>query len=65
MADEIRNQILTNAQAPAEASSDMGSVKQHSLGDLIEADKYLTGKDAVSKGRRGLRFTKLIPPGSV
>lgn len=48
---------------PAEVSGDAGSVKQHSLSDLIAADKYLAARCATTKARRGLRFTKLVPPG--
>lgn len=56
---------LTTALAgPAEVSGDAGSVKQHSLGDLIEADKYLAAKCASRTARRGLRVTKLIPSGT-
>lgn len=64
MADEIKDAILENAQGPAEASGDSGSVKMHSLKDQIEADKYLAGKNAARLPHRGLRFTKLVPPGT-
>lgn len=56
--------ILANAQGPAQASSDAGSFTQQKLTDLIEADRYLASKCAGSKTSRGLRFTKLVPPGA-
>ena len=65
MADDLADSIRQNAQGPAQASGDAGSVQQHSLADQIAADKYLAGKDAVKKPARGLRFNKFIPPGSI
>lgn len=59
--DEI---IRENAQGPAEAHGDSGGVKQHSLKDQIEADRYLASKQAAKMKSRGLRFSKLSPPGS-
>ena len=40
------------------------SVQYHSIKDLIEADRYLSAKTAAGKKHFGLRFTKLIPPGT-
>jgi hypothetical protein len=56
--------IRENAQGPAEAHGDSGGVKQHSLKDQIEADRYLASKEAAKTKSRGLRFTKLSPPGA-
>lgn len=41
------------------------SVEGHSLRDQIEADKYLSGRSetAANLPERGLRFSKMIPPG--
>lgn len=64
MADELDDTIRQNAQGPAKASGDAGSVEQHKLSDQIDADKYLASKDAASKKLRGLRFNKLVPPGT-
>jgi len=63
MADDLDNTIRQNAEGPARASGDAGSVEQHKLTDQIEADKYLAGKDAAKSKNRGLRFNKLVPPG--
>lgn len=56
--------IHENARGPAEAHGDSGGVKQHSLKDQIQADRYLASKQAAKKKSRGLRFSKLSPPGS-
>jgi len=63
MTDHLDETIRQNAQGPAKVASDAGSVEQHSLSEQIEADKYLSAKEAVQKTRRGLRFNKLVPPG--
>lgn len=64
MADELDDTIRDNAKGPAKVTGDAGSVEQHPLPDQIEADKHLAAKEAVKKKRRGLRFNKLIPPGT-
>lgn len=64
MSDEITEAIETNATGPAEASGDVGSVKQHPLRDQIEADRYLRSQAAASSGKRGLVITRLSPPGT-
>lgn len=67
MANEPNNldqSILENAQGPAEAHGDTGGVKQHSLKDQIEADRYLAAKQAAQSKSRGIGFTKLAPPGA-
>jgi hypothetical protein len=65
MADELDDAIRQNAQGPAKASGDAGSVEQHPLPEQIEADKYLAAKDAAKSKSRGLRFNKLVPPGTI
>jgi len=64
MADELEDTILENAQGPAKASGDAGSVEQHKLTDQIEADRYLASKQAAKSKRRGLVFNKIVPPGA-
>jgi hypothetical protein len=56
--------LNTVAADPAEMSGDAGSVKNHNLKDLIEHDRYMLAKDASASARRGLRITRLIPPGT-
>jgi hypothetical protein len=60
----LENKIRENAEGPAKASGDAGSVEQHPLPDQIEADRYLASKEAAKQPRRGLRFNKLVPPGA-
>lgn len=64
MADDLKDTILDNAQGPARAAGDAGSIEQHKLTDQIAADKYLASKDATKSKRRGLQFNKLVPPGA-
>lgn len=68
MTEELEDSILTNAQGPAEARGDSGSMRQHSLRDQIEADRYLAGKTAVAdrtKKTIGVRLIQLVPPGGI
>lgn len=67
MSDELASKIDTVAQGPASVSTDAGTVTAQSIPDMIAADKYLASRQAVAGGNthRGLRFNKLIPPGSV
>ena len=46
MAKELIETIEENAQGPAQVSGDSGSMKQHSLKDQIEADRYLKSRQA-------------------
>jgi len=53
------------ARQPAKASVDGQSVEQHPLKDQIEADRYLASKDAARKPGLGIKFAKIVPPGSI
>ncbi len=46
MADSLDDTIRENAQGPAKASGDSGSMEQHKLPDQIAADRYLASKTA-------------------
>ena len=64
--DTLENSIQENAAGPRRASGDAGSVEQHPLGDQIAADKYLAGKEAVSKNpAKAFTRVKIVPPGTV
>ena len=63
MADNLDDTIRDNAQGPAKAAGDAGSMEQHKLPDQIAADRYLASKAATKSKRRGLVFNKLVPPG--
>ena len=64
MPEDLDQSIRDNAAGPAEAHGDSGGMKQHSLKDQIEADRYLASKKAAANKNRGLRFTKIAPPGA-
>jgi hypothetical protein len=61
---DLDDTIEQNAKGPAKAAGDAGSVEQHPLPDQIEADRYLASKEATKQKQRGLRFNKLVPPGT-
>jgi hypothetical protein len=66
MADEttsIADAIRESAAGPKKASNDAGSVEQHPIADQIAADRYLASKEAVSRRNRGLRLSRIVPPG--
>lgn len=64
MSEDLDDTIRQNAQGPAKASGDAGSVEQHKLSDQVDADRYLKSKEAANSKRRGLAFNKLVPPGA-
>ncbi len=64
MADDLEQAIRDNADGPAKASGDAGSVEQHKLPDQIAADRYLASKQAARSKRLGLRITRIVPPGA-
>lgn len=64
MAKEIEDVIQDTAEGPKEAASGDVMVKQHDLGDLIDADRYLKSKDAANTGF-GVRRFKVKPPGGL
>jgi len=61
---ELEEQLRRNAAAPAEASNETGSVKQHSLRDQIELDKHLANKAAAASSKLPIRFGRFISPGA-
>lgn len=64
MADDLSQTIAENAQGPAKASGDSGSMEQHPLPDQIAADKYLESKKATRRQGLGIGLKKLVPPGT-
>ena len=68
MSDELRDKIADVASGPKRVRTDAGEVESQDVAAMIEADKYLSAKAAASSGtntRRGLRFNRLIPPGTI
>ena len=52
--------IGDTAAAPQFAQNDDGTIRQHDLDKMIEADRYVQGKKPVDTKCRGLRFNKII-----
>jgi hypothetical protein len=65
MTEGLESAIQENAQGPAKASGDSGSVEQHPLPDQIAADRYLESKKAARGKGLGIGMKKLVPPGTV
>jgi hypothetical protein len=67
MSDELRQKISDVASGPKRVRTDAGEVEAQDVASMIEADKYLSAKaaSAGSNTRRGLRFNKLTPPGTI
>jgi len=61
MTEDLANTIRENANGPKRARGDSSEMEQHSLAEQVEADRYLSSKQAMKKGR-GFRMTKLSPP---
>ena len=64
MAEDLDQTIRDNADGPARAAGDSGSMEQHKLSEQIAADRYLASKQAAKSKRLGLRITKIVPPGA-
>lgn len=67
MSEELRSAIESTATGPKRVRTDAGEVEAQDISQQIEADKYLSARSAVSAAgnrHRGLRFSKLIPPGT-
>ena len=65
MTDALDNSIKTNAEGPAKASGDSGSVEQHKLPDQIATDKYLESKKASRSKGLGIKLAKIAPGGTL
>tara|TARA_R110002072_G_scaffold238769_3_gene396394 strand:- start:15595 stop:15789 length:195 start_codon:yes stop_codon:yes gene_type:complete len=56
---EARPDINTAAGKAKEIVADGVKVTRHGLKDLIEADEYLAGRDAVKRKNRGLQISPI------
>jgi hypothetical protein len=65
VADDLGDVIQEAASEPEEATVDGVHVKQRSLSEVIEADKYSCAKRAMRQKNFGLTRVKIIPPGTV
>ena len=60
----LKSAIEEAAAAPESVAADGVVVRGRSIDDLIKADKYLAEQAAAAKPHRGLRFSRVIPPGA-
>jgi len=66
MAEDVENAIRESAQGSASAEADGAKATRHPLPDVIEADKYLAGKDAVRRNpAKAFTRVKIVRPGTV
>jgi hypothetical protein len=61
----LKETLFENAKGPRRVQGDAGSVEQHSLQDLIAAERFLQSKKAVQNKGLGIRFIKISPDGTV
>lgn len=64
MEEDLNDVINDNAQGPKRVQGDEATVENHSLQDQIAADRYLASKKAAGNKSLGLRFRKIVPPGT-
>jgi hypothetical protein len=67
MSDDIRDAIESTAKGPKRVRTDAGEVESQDIEQQIAADKYLAAKAATSSTNkhRGLRFNRILPPGTI
>jgi hypothetical protein len=63
-AQAAEDALVAAVAHPKRIRGDAGEVEEHSLDELIAADRHLAGKAAAGNARRGVRFARLIPPGA-
>ena len=56
--------IRRAASGPKSAEADGQRVEQHSLSDLVKADRYLASKEAAKSRGGGLRIRKMVHSGA-
>lgn len=64
MPDPLADTIDQAAKDPKSVQVDGTKVDAHPLGDQIKADQYNQANVGIAKKHRGLRITKLVPPGA-
>lgn len=63
MPEEIKDAISETATGPKSVSTPDGTVTAQSVDEQIAADRYLEGETAKSTPKRGVMFTRFVPPG--
>jgi hypothetical protein len=62
-AQAAEDALVAAIGTPKRVKGDAGEAEAHPLPDQIALERHLASKAAASSGARGLRFTKLVPPG--
>ncbi len=62
--NSLDDAIRRAASGPKSAEADGQRVEQHSLSDLVKADRYLASKEAAKSRGGGIRFRKMIHSGA-
>tara|TARA_B110000444_G_C18727396_1_gene541571 strand:- start:103 stop:312 length:210 start_codon:yes stop_codon:yes gene_type:complete len=63
---DLGDRIGNVANDPLKAANQSGSVENHNLRDMIEADKYLQSKASANRKRGlGIRLGRITPGGTV
>ena len=62
--NSLDDAIRRSASGPKSAEADGQRVEQHSLSDLVKADRYLASKEAAKSRGGGIRFRKMIHSGA-
>jgi len=60
----LKEAIVESAKSPKRVQGDAGSVEQHSLQDLIAAERFLQSKKATQGKGLGIRLTRISPDGT-
>ncbi|MFI4912443.1 MAG: hypothetical protein ACIAQZ_12320 [Sedimentisphaeraceae bacterium JB056] len=63
MSDQSFIDIEKNAASPKKVKGDSGEVEQHSLSELIEAEKFLASKNALKSKGFGVVVKKMVNGG--
>lgn len=61
---DLTSDIATQALEPSSVSADGQSASARPVADLVTAQQFLDARSAMRKRRRGVTFTKLVPPGA-
>lgn len=62
---DLSTDIAEQAVEPLSVTADGQTTVGRTMQDMIDADRYLATKTASANRRRGLFFTRLLPPGCV
>jgi hypothetical protein len=63
--NNLEQTIRQAASEVSEVTTSLGTVRQRTLQELIEADRYLRSLEVGKKPARALKFIRLIPDGAV